>query len=186
MTFSGADVGGFYDSPDSALLSRWFDYRSLKEMCKSEVEVNEVNGRTAVFVKGGSIVPIKTRIRKSIGLMGRDPLNLIVSVDGDDRAEGELYVDDGETFEFVKGNYIHRKFVFDGKVLKSIWLNGNGLLKDYDVIIEQIQIAGLVVVPRRAFDGAGNEFRMTEHDGIFIIHKPYFSVGKDFNHSLET
>jgi alpha 1,3-glucosidase len=41
-------------------------------------------------------------------------------------AEGDLYVDDGDSFEFQDGQYIHRRFVFDGaaKSLTSVDFEG--------------------------------------------------------------
>lgn len=35
-------------------------------------------------------------------------------------AEGQLYVDDGKSFDFLEGAFIHRRFVFSNGQLKSI------------------------------------------------------------------
>lgn len=41
----------------------------------------------------------------------------MIALNSSQAAEGELYVDDGKSFEFKHGAYIHRRFVFsDGKL----------------------------------------------------------------------
>ncbi len=44
-----------------------------------------------------------------------DDYTLVVTVPKNGKsADGELYVDDGESYDYEKGQYIHRKFSFDG------------------------------------------------------------------------
>ncbi|KAI9920575.1 hypothetical protein PsorP6_001445 [Peronosclerospora sorghi] len=50
-----------------------------------------------VFHRGGTILPRKQRVRRSSELMRNDPLTLIVALDQNMEARGELYVDDEET-----------------------------------------------------------------------------------------
>lgn len=37
-------------------------------------------------------------------------------------AEGELYVDDGHTFNYEKKEFIHRRLSFANNVLSSVWV----------------------------------------------------------------
>ncbi|KAL8871467.1 MAG: hypothetical protein Q9174_002710, partial [Haloplaca sp. 1 TL-2023] len=67
-------------------------------------------GHTPVLMRGGHILPRKERPRKSSALMRWDPYTLVIALDHNGHAEGELYIDDGESFEFQQGVYIHRKF----------------------------------------------------------------------------
>jgi alpha 1,3-glucosidase len=46
-------------------------------------------------------------------------------LDKDNSAKGELYIDDGETFDYEAGAYIHRRFAFDGK--RSILTSTNAV-----------------------------------------------------------
>jgi alpha 1,3-glucosidase len=39
--------------------------------------------------------------------MARDPFTLIVALDDKGRARGDLYVDDGRSFAFLRGQYAH-------------------------------------------------------------------------------
>ena len=44
----------------------------------------------------------------------------IIALNSSKAAEGELYIDDGSSFSFQQGAYIHRRFVFsDGKLTSS-------------------------------------------------------------------
>jgi alpha 1,3-glucosidase len=51
--------------------------------------------------------------------MKHDPYTLVVVLDKNGQAEGTLYVDDGETFDYQRGGYLHRRFHFDGSSLVS-------------------------------------------------------------------
>lgn len=61
-------------------------------------------------------------------------------------AEGELYIDDGKTFDFAAGAYIHRKFTFSQGRLTSTSIksrkNGN---KEFtsSCVVERIIVLGL-------------------------------------------
>ncbi|KZF20312.1 glycoside hydrolase family 31 protein [Xylona heveae TC161] len=66
-----------------------------------------------ILMQGGHIIPRRDRPRRSSGLMRWDPFTLVVVLDENGHAEGHLYLDDGETFDYQAGAYIHRRFVFD-------------------------------------------------------------------------
>ena len=116
--------------------SRWFLYKTLEEV-SGENEFSLNDGRTVVFMRGGSIVPMRKRIRKSVGFMEYDPVSLRVCLDSDGKASGELYLDDGYSFSFMKGDFVHRQFSFENGVFKN---SGKGVSS---VTIEDIEIAGL-------------------------------------------
>ncbi|KAI4142484.1 MAG: hypothetical protein L6R39_004919 [Caloplaca ligustica] len=96
-------------SPDAAYYD-YFTYETYAGAGKT-VHLNApLTGHTPVLMRGGHILPRKERPRKSSALMKWDPYTLIVALDNNNEAEGELYVDDGESFDFQKGAYIHRRF----------------------------------------------------------------------------
>ena len=66
-----------------------------------------------LFMQGGHIVPRRDRPRRSAGLMKYDPFTLVVVIGNSGDAEGSLYLDDGESFDFQQGAFIHRLFRFD-------------------------------------------------------------------------
>lgn len=51
--------------------------------------------------------------------MRYDPYTLIITLGPQGTAEGELYIDDGESYEYQDGAYIHRRFVFSAGRLTS-------------------------------------------------------------------
>ncbi|KAJ5197511.1 hypothetical protein N7449_007990 [Penicillium cf. viridicatum] len=75
--------------------------------------------KVPVLIQGGHIIPRKDRPRRSTGLMRWDPYTLVITLDKNSEAEGTLYVDDGETFDYERGAYIHRRFNYRESVLSS-------------------------------------------------------------------
>jgi alpha 1,3-glucosidase len=51
--------------------------------------------------------------------MARDPITLVVSLDASGAATGELYLDDGSSFEYQQGAYAHRTFSFNRHMFSS-------------------------------------------------------------------
>ena len=61
-------------------------------------------------------------------------------------AEGEIYIDDGRSYEFLEGAYIHRKFVFSRGYLTSSSLGPKSNHKKTfktPCLVERIIILGL-------------------------------------------
>ena len=60
------------------------------------------------FYRGGHIIPRRERPRRSTATMADDPFTLLVALDFNQQAAGQLYLDDGSTFAFQRGLYLHR------------------------------------------------------------------------------
>jgi hypothetical protein len=56
-----------------------------------------------VFQRGGSIIPRQLRVRRSSSLMRQDPYTLFIALDTHGEAFGELYLDDGHSFDYQQG-----------------------------------------------------------------------------------
>lgn len=77
-------------------------------------------GSIPVFQRGGTIVPRKDRVRRSSSCTHDDPYTLYVALDAQNAAEGDMFVDDGHTFNFeTKNEFLHRQFTFANNVLSS-------------------------------------------------------------------
>lgn len=63
-----------------------------------------------LLVQGGNILPIRSRARRASTLMWRDPFTLVVALGRQGEAQGELYLDDGESFGYEKGDFVWRGF----------------------------------------------------------------------------
>ena len=75
--------------------------------------------KVPLLMQGGHVFPRKDRPRRSSGLMKWDPYTLVVVPDKNGKAQGTLYVDDGESFDYTNGAYIHRQFILQGTTLSS-------------------------------------------------------------------
>jgi alpha 1,3-glucosidase len=167
--------------------ARWFDYRSLQEIRGGVAQVPFDGGRTPVFIRGGYMVPCRRRIRRSSTLMFWDPMILTIAVDVQGRSEGELYVDDGESFNYATGSFIHKRYAFDGKQLVASDLfvpRDNAFLQRYDVKYEQIKIAGLTKPPTKITGPNGNLDFEVKGD-VLVIHRAGLLLRDNFVVSFE-
>ncbi|KAJ1659441.1 glucosidase II [Dispira simplex] len=73
------------------------------------------------FIRGGHIIAQRLRSRRSSELMRFDPLTLVIALDDDQQAVGELYLDDGESYAFTFGHFIHHQLTFynDGRLVST-------------------------------------------------------------------
>uniref|UniRef100_A0A8C5X8Y5 Glycoside hydrolase family 31 N-terminal domain-containing protein n=1 Tax=Malurus cyaneus samueli TaxID=2593467 RepID=A0A8C5X8Y5_9PASS len=73
-----------------------------------------------VFQRGGTVIPLKTTAGKSTEWMTDISYELHVALDTEACAIGELYVDDGHSFQYLhKKQFLYRKFTFCKNILSS-------------------------------------------------------------------
>ncbi|XP_009364181.1 probable glucan 1,3-alpha-glucosidase [Pyrus x bretschneideri] len=99
----------------------WYDTKTGVAYKGGKIYKLEVNEESVpAFQRAGTIIPRKDRFRRSSTQMVNDPYTLVIALNSSQAAEGELYVDDGRSFEFQKGAYIHRRFIFSEGKLTSL------------------------------------------------------------------
>jgi len=146
-----------------------------------------------VFHRGGTIIPKKSRLRRSSTQMANDPFTLIVSLDSTGtRADGELYVDDGDTFDYKQGKFIHLKFSYhtttstpNKHVLDSFRVGGP--LGVFSNSVERIVIVGTHAQPKGVLNyqhkldntPASIPFAYGQ-EGIIILKKPVQMIDQDW------
>lgn len=170
--------------------TRWFEFRSLHELSlenshnfvvKSDLEV-------PVFIRGGKSFCMKEKVRKSSEAMFDDPFTLIICVDDNSKSEGKLYVDDGHTFNYTRGEFIYRLFEFNDNVLTNKNMNSddtNSFYKNYSVVIDTIKIAGLVNAPIKIVNESnGEKIRFKVQNGIVILTEINLPVKEDWSLKL--
>lgn len=116
--------------------------------------VNATDQLFTYFQRGGTIVPIRERPRRSSKLMRDDPITLYVAAElNHERANGSIYLDDGESFNYAKnGEYLYWGFTYK-KVNDQLYtitsknLDPKGIY-DPDVYVERIIIRGVRYYPR--------------------------------------
>ncbi|KAK2464434.1 hypothetical protein APHAL10511_003582 [Amanita phalloides] len=72
-----------------------------------------------LLIRGGSIVPTRERPRKASSFMKYDPFTLRVALDKDGKARGELYLDDGVSYNYQQGEFVWREFVAEQQPKKQ-------------------------------------------------------------------
>lgn len=96
-----------------------------------------------ILLKGGTIIARKLRYRRSSKLMQRDPFTLIVAMDNHRSAQGELYIDDGETFNYSKGDYAYLSFNANSTGIHGKLQGNENFISHLSVYIEDILILGI-------------------------------------------
>jgi mannosyl-oligosaccharide alpha-1,3-glucosidase len=56
-----------------------------------------------VFLRGGSIIPVKNAPQPSSEFMKIDPYSLVVALNEKEEAFGSLFIDDFNSFDYKKG-----------------------------------------------------------------------------------
>jgi len=182
VTAQGQKSTEVYLPSDSSETTVWYDVYTFRRYVGGQrFTVDSPLEKIPVFQRGGSIVPKKLRLRRSSAQMANDPFTLFVALDATGtKAEGELYVDDGDTFDYKTGAYIHTKFTYKRKegntfILASSRLSGVGKYKNS---IEKIVITGAhrrpkAVTVQHGTDKQGVLFAHSDDaDGILILKKP--------------
>lgn len=173
----------------------WYDMRSgtaYKGGMTHKLEVSEES--VPAFQKAGTIIPRKDRYRRSSTQMVHDPYTLVIALNSSQSAEGELYIDDGKSFEFQRGAFIHRRFIFsDGKLtsLNVAPAGNDGRLFTSDCVIERIILLGYPSRPKSALIEASNkevEMEMgplrpqaSRAASVLTIRKPNVRISDDWS-----
>jgi len=103
--------------PDSS--NGWYDFHSFSEVSfggskDGILSVPAELDTIPVFVRGGSIIPRKMRLRRSASLMFYDPITLMVAPSiSTGNAYGNIYMDDERTLDHEEtGMFAYREFSF--------------------------------------------------------------------------
>ncbi|KAF4632530.1 hypothetical protein G7Y89_g5593 [Cudoniella acicularis] len=140
----GADSVDIY-LPDEEIYYDYFDYQ--KYSGRGSKTISAPLEKIPLLMQGGHIIPRKDRPRRSSGLMKWDPYTLVIALNKEGSAKGELYVDDGETFDYQSGAYIHRSFEFKDGVLASMDIGKKGKLTDkYLKTMKGVRVERIIIV----------------------------------------
>lgn len=122
----------------------WYDSKTFAQWkggCTVKIPVTL--DTIPVFQRGGSVVPIKTSVGKSTAWMTDSPYGLRVALSTQASAEGELYLDDGHSFQYLhQDQFSRRSFSFCSGVLTNRCADGKGHYPS-KCIVEQILVLGL-------------------------------------------
>jgi alpha 1,3-glucosidase len=178
--------------PDDEQYYDYFTYE--KHSGRGKVTVSAPLEKIPLLMQGGHIIPRKDRPRRSSGLMKWDPYTLVIVLDKSGAAKGELYVDDGETFDYQQGAYIYREFEFKDNVLESKNIGTKGKLTDkFLKTIKSVGIDRVIIVGApKAWEGktsvkvGGSDASLEWHgeEGAkatwAVVRAPKVTIGEDW------
>ncbi|QRV83994.1 glycoside hydrolase family 31 protein [Ceratobasidium sp. AG-Ba] len=121
----------------------YYDYASYDLYHGSEpghnVTVPAPLEKIPILVRGGSFITTRERPRRSSPLMKHDPVTLLVALDKEGGAAGEIYLDDGDSYSHEKGHFIWRQFYAEtakqGLVIASEDLAADNLDRAVDQVV---------------------------------------------------
>ncbi|XP_044058887.1 maltase-glucoamylase, intestinal [Siniperca chuatsi] len=90
----------------------WYDYETMERLAdrRKHVDMHLPADKLGLHIRGGAILPTQ-RPNVTTTYSRRNPMGLIVALDDNNQAAGELFWDDGDSRETVKtGNHIHYMF----------------------------------------------------------------------------
>lgn len=177
----------------------WYDLRTGAVYTGGEhYKLGVSDESIPAFQRGGTIIPRKDRFRRSSTQMTGDPYTLVIALNRSLEAEGELYVDDGRSYDYEKGAYIYRRFVFSNGRLNSMNLASNKSNKKTlysNCIVERIIILGLqskissggrtaLVEPsnqRVDIEAGPLRLRPKSYPSAVIVRKPNVPIDEDWS-----
>ncbi|KRZ44730.1 Neutral alpha-glucosidase AB, partial [Trichinella pseudospiralis] len=171
--------------------SEWYDwFTHIPIVGPGVVQVATPLEKIPLFVRGGCIIPIKERMRRSSSLSHQDPFTLIMALNKDGTfANGTLYLDDGDSYEYKNGQYLYKYFVYTGDKksgsLMSTTMHPNAFYNT-NAWIEKIVILGLQFYPtdvhvfRADYVPKKLNFVFDNQKMMLTIRKPEVPVKENF------
>lgn len=133
------------DLPKNAI---WYDfYTGEKILPTGRIKVPVGLENIPVFAKGGSIIPTRTRVRRSATLMVNDPFTLLVFLTEEGISSGRVYIDDGASFKYQGGDYLSIQISFKDGILVVSNVEGDG--HKLASGLEKIRVFGVKETPKK-------------------------------------
>lgn len=186
--------------PDDGVYYDYFDY--TVQIGQGWGTIQAPLEKIPILMRGGHIFPRKDRPRRSAELMKNDPYTIVIPLSRVGDAAGVLYVDDGESFDYQNGSFLHKSFIYQANKLISKVINAEpakakAYLKSIaHIVIERVIVIGVpegavkqkkakVTVGGKSWD-ADVEF-FEEHLGkaaYAVVKNPKVPIGEEFEIEL--
>jgi alpha-glucosidase (family GH31 glycosyl hydrolase) len=95
----------------------WYEWRSGRPF-KASVNVSVTMEDIPLYLRGGRIVPVYDKPLNCAYDTIQTDMTLVIGVDEQGKAEGTLFLDDGITYNYTIGVFIHRRFKYENGVLR--------------------------------------------------------------------
>ncbi|XP_013863590.1 maltase-glucoamylase, intestinal [Austrofundulus limnaeus] len=122
----------------------WYDYETMERLSDRRVfvDMNLPGDKLGLHIRGGAILPTQ-RPEVTTTHSRRNPMGLLITLDDNNQAAGELFWDDGDSRDTVKnGNHIHYKFSVDNGVL-NMQVTRAGYRDPNNLKFENITVLGM-------------------------------------------
>uniref|UniRef100_A0A8C5R3E1 Neutral alpha-glucosidase AB n=1 Tax=Leptobrachium leishanense TaxID=445787 RepID=A0A8C5R3E1_9ANUR len=141
-----------------------------------------------VYHRGGTIIPRKNRPRRSSDCMHDDPFTLYVALNLQGEARGELFIDDGHSFNYEQNEFVYREFNYSRGQLESSSLDPRGKF-DTPSWLERVIIIGASRPTSVTLSLPGGsvtplEFEYDSRTSVIAVRKPGVNIASDFTISL--
>ncbi|XP_075857935.1 neutral alpha-glucosidase AB isoform X1 [Microcebus murinus] len=165
----------------------WYDVQSYQKHYGPQTLYLPVTlSSIPVFQRGGTIVPRWMRVRRSSDCMKDDPITLFVALSPQGTAQGELFLDDGHTFNYqTHHEFLLRRFSFSGNTLVSSSADPKGYFET-PIWIERVVIIGAgkpaaVVLQTKGSPESRLSFQHDPETSVLILRKPGVNVASDWS-----
>jgi len=143
----------------------WYDLYTGAFSAPGRYDVPVTMQTIPAFYRAGTVVPLKSRIRRSSACMAMDPHTLNVYVNPKTgEASGRLYLDDTRTKKYQDGkSFLDVDFEFKGGVLRASSAHGEAP-SEVSPEVERVEIFGLSASPSKAtltVDKAGTKYELS-------------------------
>ncbi|CCF59252.1 hypothetical protein KAFR_0G02180 [Kazachstania africana CBS 2517] len=195
ITDEGATTTTIYFPPGI-----FYDLKSMKSFQVEEhaqrIEVPAPVEKVPAFIEGGHIITKRERSRRSTKPMTNDPYTLVIAPGLANNAQGKLYVDDGESFDYQNGESIETIFTLsNGEVLTNNVVHGHSLrsetlgnLKIEKIIIGLTQQNGDLLKDFVNINSNGEEYQIPVHKNaegtMAFIKDPLVSIDENWEISF--
>ncbi|XP_077421965.1 sucrase-isomaltase, intestinal [Vanacampus margaritifer] len=127
----------------------WYDYETMQPLAvrRQNIKLHLPGDKLGLHIRGGAVLPTQ-KPAVTTTYSRRNPMGLIIALDDQAQAAGEMYWDDGDSRDTVKkGNYIHYKFTVQSGVLTMQVIHA-GYRDPNNLHFENITILGVPHPPR--------------------------------------
>jgi alpha 1,3-glucosidase len=168
--------------------SRWFRFDGALSLGAPEagegaLQPAPLDGWAPAWLRGGSVVPRMERVRRATRQQQHDPLTLVVGLDGEGRAEGRFFWDDGAS---APGGRVLRQLRFAGGRLSNTDAAAPGAASGFECrnVVERIVVAGLIQAPT-AVTAAGRNCDFEWTNGVLTVRRPQLPIAENWELQLK-
>lgn len=158
----------------------WYNFFTHVVHSAGDMSIPVLISTIPAYIRGGSIIPLKMRLRRSSTITADDPYTLYIACDGQGKAKGSFYVDDGKSFDYKKGQFTLKELSFDGVSLTS-----KGVGTYSAPTVERIVFIGVKSAPAAVQVGVVQpHFSFDKRTNRVTVKKPGVKMSDDWTVTL--